>query len=486
MVTWATNECRFLMSTESELLTVFGSGDPASHGRTISLLLTELGRLAPSAAGRFGLFNCYGRVYLDGSHLELAAAECDSPFSLIKVMQSQQQLLAMAADRLRSRGIELTIANCNHSGCLSDTTSTWGSHENYLVQERPEGWADRILPFLVTRLYTGSGGVHFPTGNFLAGVRLHFLNRDRGGGTLSDRAIHSTARSEHLTSNPDRYGYRYHILLGDGVQSEFSQLLRIGTTAVVLKMLEWEAASGNCQNHLTNRTVSDAYRSVPTDGSRGRQSFWMRALRQFNLLAKNGSVPAVHPLVCRVQRSFLRRCDLFHAACPDLPVWVGELLAIWDCTLSALERCDLDWLAQRLDPWIKYRLMSRLLSELKAGWRALRDNEELHQRLALLNQDYHDLCKSESIFRQCSGKGLQQQVVPTVIPGTEADPFVPEIHTRAAARARFLKAYAKEKSSSFFQRVEMDWSTVTEIDTRRVWRLDDPFSMEYQEMQPSH
>ena len=488
MVTVRSSYKRFLMSTETELLTALCGQASIDPGQSIVDLLEECSRLAPSAPGQLGLFNGYGRIYWDIRHLELAAAECDSPYALISIIERQQALLANALARLQQRGVEIGVSNCNHSGLLSDSAATWGSHENYLIHQRPEELADDILPFLVSRLYTGAGGVHWPTGNFLAGVRLQFLNRDRGGGTMNDRAIHSTARAEDLTSDPARYGHRYHILLGDSLQSQFSQFLRFGSTAVVLKMLAWEASmSTDVADSIDATKQLGELERMPTDGHGGRSAFWMRALRRFNVLAEPGAALLFHPMLCQVQRLYLDRCDRFADAHPDLPAWVREVLAVWDSTLNALERGDDDWLAERLDPWIKHRLITRFLDETGLTWHDVPQNRELHERLALLNQDYHDFSRSDSVFSQLERHGmLRQRVTPAIEPGTEPDPFVPETSTRAAARARFLKQHTPDGGLMNSSRFEIDWTTIIHNRTRRIWRLDDPFALECCEILPSH
>ncbi|MCA9040268.1 MAG: proteasome accessory factor PafA2 family protein [Planctomycetaceae bacterium] len=447
---------RFLMSTETEYLSVFDHPDPEKKAIGLSQFLNEIYTLAPALPGPQGFFNPYGRIYIDGSHLEFAAAECGDPFTLVQILEAQQRLMVETANRMREVGWSVTLANCNHDGVLKKEAATWGSHGNYLTDEHPTRITERILPFLVTRVYAGAGGVHWPSGDYLSGVRLNFLQRTEGGSTTQERAIHSTARDEPLTSNPARYGWRYHTILGDGLRSHFSLLLRFGVTALVLQAIQ---------------AFPDALKSLPVKRDQSwKPQFWIRSLRQFNRLRRCDDGLTASKLAIHVQRVYLSLVDRY-VTLADVPPWAKQVVTIWETTLDALERRDHEWLAQRLDPWIKYAVFNYYLDIHGCEWKDLRKNYELAEGLALLNQDYHDLTAEESLFQKLEDSGSLNHRIGEIIPaGEEPLAYVPEFGTRATRRARFIKANAYD------ERLTVSWEQVVDDQNHFVLRLDDPCS----------
>lgn len=442
---------RFVVGIETECLTV--ARRPQDLAATMAAFFEELAQAAPSLSCAGGLFNGYGRVYCDGAHLELATAECDDPFVLVSLQERLERLLTTAAERLGDRFLSLLLANCNHAGPLRAGCPTWGLHENYLVPVHPAGWAERVLPFLATRVFCGAGAVHAPTGDFLAGARLLFLEFDQGGGTTSRRALHSTARDEALTSDPRRYGYRYHLVLGDGLRSQFGRLLQCGATLLAV-------------HATTSGTLS--LRSLPSS-----VRFWVRASQTLNRLAACGSPPKLDPLAIRVQRLYLEAARRFRDSLSEPPGWIDRVLDAWETTLTALERDDRDWLARRLDPWIKYELFTTFLRTGGHTWEDVPRSSSLQNSLALLNQQYHEFTNPDSPFAQLDRAGLlAQRLTPLIEPGTEREPFVPDVHTRAAPRARLIREYRGKQTLS------AGWEGIYNAAGRPIVRFDDPCSIE--------
>ena len=418
-----------------------------------------MARRAPSLRGPAGFFNGYGRVYIDGNrHLELASAECDSPYALADVVARQQHLATRATAELKDRcGMELILANNNHSGRLRDGAATWGAHENYLVGRPPAELADRLLPFLVSRVYGGAGGVWCPTGDFLAGARVVFLQADVGGGTTERRAVFSTARQEPLLGSRPA-GHRCHLILGDGHRSAFNLALHCGATALVLAAVQHDP---------------DAVWPLPRVAGAEQRGFWLTAARRLNRLAGPGEAPRVAPLALDLQRFYLDRARRFAVTLRPHP-WADRLLADWQLTLDRMAAGDDDWLSVRLDAWIKHRLFGQWLREHGRGWHDLARMPHLFDGLVLLDHNYHEFANPDNVFDLAERAGLlSHRVGPAVAPGDEAEPFVPETATRARARARFLREHGGDRG------LEMDWACVLDrAGNRRRW-LAGPFAEEY-------
>lgn len=456
----------FMMGLENECLTVIappGKSEDVPAG--LNALFGALSTKIPCLPGPTGLFTPYGRVYVDvNNHVEVATAECDSPYALATMVEQLQQLLRQTIHSDCRREPRLILANNNYSGPLQPGAPTWGAHENYLVEKPPEVFADAILPFLVTRVYAGAGGLVSPQGVFLAGVRTLFLQADVGGETTRQRAIHSTARSEHHLGRHDRR-YRYHLVLGDGHRSQFSLALQFGATALALKAIFFTPG-------LVER--------LPGMTGSPRRVFWLTALRQLQRLARPGKPPQVHPLAIRVQRLYLDGARRYAEAVRDLPDWVPRLLQDWETTLQALAQDDRPWLAARLDPWIKYELYTATLQAMGHTWQDLLHKPDLFLQLSLLDQDYHEFTNPASVFDRLEQSGaLLHRVAAPLAPGGEQEPFVPETTTRARARARFLRTHAGQPG------LVMNWAEVSRPRDKHRRKLEDPFGQEYGPWEPA-
>jgi hypothetical protein len=153
------------------------------------------------------------------------------------------------------------------------------------------------------------------------------------------------------------------------------------------------------------------------------------------------------------------------------PDWIPRLLADWQRTLLAYESDDIAWLARHLDAFAKHELYKAVLRERGCSWSKLSRRRPLADELALLDQSYHEFCHEDSVFHQLEQAGLlDHRVGPRIDPGQEADPYVPEVATRARPRAIFIRDHPNRSEFS------IDWSCIHDRRRSRVARLDDPFA----------
>ncbi len=451
------NNSQFVMSTELECLTSIRGGN-GSRGAWVGRFFDVMATLAPTLPAASGIFNGYGRIYIDCGHMELALAECDSPYLLALVAERQQRLVQQAVARLREEGVQLLLANNNHSGVLGAECPTWGSHENHMTERHPSRFGDMILPFLTTRIFAGAGGIEYPHGHFLAAVRPIRMELATGGGTTEQRAIHSTAREEHhMGPGPKRY--RYHQILGDGHRSQFNLALQFGATALALKAVFFD------------RRLSEDLKLIaafpPGDS-------WVALLRRLNVLALPGGPLRIDPLILQTQRVYLNGARRYADSLREVPEWIPDILRDWEQTLTALQRLDRPWLAARLDAFAKYEFYSAVLREMNQTWESLPWHRRLFNELALLDHSYHEFCDSQSVFDRLEKAGMLQHRVGTQIePGQEPEPFVPETKTRACARARFIRDNAK------WGTFVVDWSWVHDLEKGQRQTIFNPLAEQY-------
>ncbi len=448
----------FYMGTELECLTCVPEC-PDQVSMAIGKLLDQLAGLAPSIDGPSGLFNAYGRIYPDCGHIELAICECDSPYLVPILVERQQLLVREAAARVAAEdGIQLLIACNNHSGVLQRGCPVWGAHENHTVPIHPKEFTQDILPFLVTRIYGGAGGIVSPTGNYVAAGRALCMERAEGGQTTHNRAIQSTCREEHhMGRRPRRF--RYHSIAGDGHRSQFNTALQFGTTALAIKAV--------CHDHQLKRDLAKTKRWARSD--------WVATLNHLNVLQEPGHDLRIQPLVIETQQIYLDAARRYVELLDEVPGWISRLLKDWEDTLSAMESLNRPWLAARLDTFAKYEFYSAILKDEGLSWSELPDHPEMFAELALLDHSYHDFCNDESVFSVLEQNGLlKHRVAPQVLPGDEPDPFVPDIPTRAKARARFIREHFADRD-----RYLMDWSRVIDWQESRTAGIVEPGAGEY-------
>ncbi len=206
------------------------------------------------------------RLYLDvGSHPEYATPECDSVFDLVAHDKAGERilegLLVEAERRLREEGIagdvHLFKNNTDSAG------NSYGCHENYLVGRHGEfsRLADVLVPFLVTRqVICGAGKVlQTPRGAvYCISQRAEHIWESVSSATTRSRPIINTRDEPHADAERFR---RLHVIVGDSNMSETTTLLKVGSTDLVLRMIE----AGVVMRDLTLENPIRAIREVSHD-----------------------------------------------------------------------------------------------------------------------------------------------------------------------------------------------------------------------------
>ena len=120
--------------------------------------------------------------------------------------------------------------------------ASYGSHENYLMSRQTPFSAviAGLTPFLVSRqVITGSGRVGIgPSGDepgFQLSQRADYIEVEVGLETTLKRGIINTRDEPH--ADADKYR-RLHVIIGDANLAETSTYLKLGTTSLVLDLIE--------------------------------------------------------------------------------------------------------------------------------------------------------------------------------------------------------------------------------------------------------
>ncbi len=212
--------------------------------RFFGLAQARLGHIKGMGGCDMFLINA-GRLYMDaGLHPEFCTPECANPWDIVRYTLAGERMLDDVAQQLaRDSGIaEAALFKCNVD--YGGTDSTWGCHESYLHRTDPRQLSGQIIPHLVSRLiYTGAGGFSVSAGgmSFSLSPRVAHLQHEVSNSSMHDRGIFHT-KDESLSTA----GYhRLHLLCGESLCSHQSSWLKVGTTALVVAMVEGGLCPGD-------------------------------------------------------------------------------------------------------------------------------------------------------------------------------------------------------------------------------------------------
>ena len=355
------------------------------------------------------------RYYVDHAHPELSTPECGDAFSVVTFDRSAEVILErsmLAADALLPDGQSIVVYKNNSDG----KGNSYGCHENYLVDRAlPFGRiVAEVTPHFITRqIFSGAGKVGSEIGfsaeevPFQISQRADFFEEEVGLETTLKRPIINTRDEPH--ADPQKYR-RLHVIIGDANMSEVATFLKVGTTAIVLAMIEddWIKADFRFTSPI------GALRSVSTDLS-------MSAALP---LLSGGSITALEVQVHLLERAI----DWTNHHGFDL---VGtqagpEILRRWGETLLAIE-AESASLASTVDWIAKYRLIDGYRERHGLAWG--------DARLHALDLQYHDLRPEKSLARRV---GLETICTKADIEkGTSNPPEDTRAYFRGACLAKF-------------------------------------------------
>lgn len=184
------------------------------------------------------------RYYVDHAHPEISLPEVVNAFDVVRWDRAADEIIRASmqyADEILGPDGEMVVYKNNSDG----KGNSYGCHENYLMsRETPFGRiASQITSHFVTRqVFCGAGKVGCEEPNRAAGdvpyqlsQRADFFEEEIGLETTLKRPIVNTRDEPHC--DPQKYR-RLHVIVGDANMSEFATYLKVGTTLIVLAMIE--------------------------------------------------------------------------------------------------------------------------------------------------------------------------------------------------------------------------------------------------------
>ena len=287
-----------------------------------------------------------------------------------------------------------------------------------------------LTPFFVSRaVICGQGRVG--TGQdgrgdgFQISQRADFFEVEVGLETTLKRPIINTRDEPH--ADAERYR-RLHVIIGDANMSEISTYLKVGTTSLVLAMIEDRFLTPD----LSVEEPVASLRAVSHDPT----------LRYLLTLRTGRKLTAV-----QLQMEYLEQArkyveDRFGS---DVDAQTADVLSRWESVLTRLEQdpmlCadELDWVA-------KLRLLEGYRSRDGLSWSS--------PRLQLVDLQYSDVRPDKGLYQRLVSRGAMQRLVgeDEVLRAVDEPP----VDTRAYFRGECLRRYPAQVAAASWDSVIFD------------------------------
>ncbi|MCU1673344.1 MAG: protein of unknown function DUF245-like, partial [Frankiales bacterium] len=373
------------------------------------------------------------RLYVDHAHPEYSTPEVSNPLDCVLWDKAGERVMELAAQRA------LTVPGTAPIHLYKNNTDgkgqSYGTHENYLMA-RSTAFAEivrHLTPFFVSRqVVTGAGRVG--TGQdgrgegFQLSQRADFFEVEVGLETTLKRPIINTRDEPH--ADPEKYR-RLHVIIGDANLSEVSTYLKVGTTCLVLSMIEgrWFADSG--VDLQVDGPVS-ALRAVSHDPT-----------LQHQLTLRDGRrLTAV-----QLQLEYLEQARKYveDRLGSDVDAQTADVLARWEQVLDRLGTDPMS-LSSELDWVAKLALLEGYREREGLSW----DAAKLH----LVDLQYSDVRRDKGLYNRLVARGsmttlvTEEQVAAAVL--------APPEDTRAYFRGRCLEKFPTAIAAASWDSVIFD------------------------------
>ena len=390
------------------------------------------------------------RFYQDiGCHPEYATPECDNVSDLVSHDKAGERIierLSVAAERkMQADGFLGRISVFKNN---TDTPgNTYGCHENYLMDRRVSfrQLASQLIPFFVTRqVFAGAGKVKSTNrGGYAISQRAQHIREEISIATTTARGIINTRDEPHA----DREKYRrLHVIVGDSNMSEFATYLKIGTTAIVLRMIE----DNFIKQRLALRDSVRAIQQISED---------ITCTRKIEL--ENGKrLSGVE-----MQWEYLECAKQYFEQAESDPV-TDQIMARWEYVLTCLETDPMQ-LDRELDWVIKKKLIETYVTSRQLKWNSA--------KVMMLDLQYHNIRPELGLYYKLEKDGRVERIVSD--DEVEHAMHHPPETTRAKFRGRFVKLANERKILC-----GVNWSYIQLYEPyQKLFLSTDPLQAEYEE-----
>ena len=398
----------------------FNDEQPGSDARGFSLDDVVVPELETSLVN--AVLTNGARYYVDHAHPEISNPEVTTAIDAVRFDRAAEEIIRLSVEAANlqlaqgsgsARGSEIVVYKNNSDG----KGNSYGCHENYLLaRQTPFGrLASQITPHFVTRqVFCGAGkvgtevtGADNDSVPFQLSQRADFFEEEIGLETTLKRPIVNTRDEPHADAQKYR---RLHVIVGDANMSEVATYLKVGTTQIVLSMIEDDVLG---DEWLLAHPVP-AIRQVSHDP----------LLAATIMLADGRRATALE-----VQWGLFEMAKKYeqHHGLASVGEEAGrDLLARWERVLTGLES-DPGSVASWVDWVAKRRLVD--------GYAERHSISPGDARLKAIDLQYHDLRPDRCLARRA---GLETLISPGDVAAATREP---PTTTRAYFRGRCLAKY---------------------------------------------
>jgi len=367
------------------------------------------------------------RYYVDHAHPEYSCPEVTNVRDLVVHEKAGERILEISrreANALLPEGTQMLIYKNN-----SDRKgNSYGSHENYLMDRRTsfKQIVECLMPFFVTRqVYCGAGKVGSENRGhpceYQISQRADFFETEVALDTMVKRPIINTRDEPHA----DREKYRrLHVIVGDANRCEVAQFLKMGTTAIVLKMIEdgflpdFSLVEPVSVIHAVSRDLDLVTEIELTDGRR------MTAVQ-------------LQSEYLEIARKYVDRED-------DTPA-NREVIQRWESVIDGLVADPMSLVGQ-LDWAAKLRVLEGYRERDGLGWG--------DPKLRAVDLQYHDVRRGKGLYDRLVATGKVERLVTDQ--EIEHAVMEPPEDTRAFFRGRCISRYPDAIAAASWDSVILD------------------------------
>ncbi len=404
-------------------------GEPERPGVSYN---RQLNKILPNA----------GRLYVDGAHPEYSTPECSHPREIVAYERAGDTFVAECLSRLNnSLGEDEFLVYRNNS---DGKGNSFGYHENYLISRKVpfEHIGQTLLPFFVSRqIFCGAGKVGSENGtaptSYQLSQRADFLECLYDLNTMVNRPIINTRDEPHTQQSQFR---RLHVIVGDANMCEVSTFLKVGTTAIIVDMLENQGVLPQIELADPVNAIKQVSRDLTITTS---------------LLLQNGR----HTTAQEIQQAFLSAAHNFYTT-RELSPMTKEVLICWESILTRLDQ-DPMMLDREIDWVAKHSLIQSYMNRKSCSWE--------DPRIAMIDLQYHDVRPQKGLYYTLERTGNIERL-------THHEEIQRAMHIAPAQTRAFFRGACLQR---FPQRVYgMSWTSVLlEVADKTIKRIPlmDPY-----------
>jgi hypothetical protein len=481
-----------------------GAYDPGTFlSRFFAHTHAQLGYTSTSTRGRF--LRNGGLLYLDaGLHMEWATPEVTSPLEVVRYLAAGDRIMEGAVASFVASSRDVAEVFCSRANVDYVSRTLWAAHESYMHRAKPYELPLELAPFLASRVVFGAGGWDYraPGLRFTMSPRAHFIT------TYADRDSQYVRPLFHVKDEPHSSTgtHRLHVACAESLCSQTANLLRFGTTALVLAIVERGDTPGREVGLINSVGAVQSFAADPE-------------FRAAAALSNGRSMTAL-----ALQFHYLEHVE---RRLGELPFpWAEEVCTLWRRTLADLAAgatqapVTLDWAIKRAlfkrclerhgIAWASLAVWDTLLRRLQRRWVRVFGADQPFRLEDLLQPSEFLKAEMDSLVAVAASRGLSWEQLPALVKARNevfeldakfaalgdngvfnaldragalrhkvrdldvADAVVnPPGDTRAAIRGRVVRELSEKGV-----RYGAEWTSVFDRDGRRELDLRDPFETE--------